>query len=171
MAIALAVPVGRALVAAAPTAIDAVKSKAPGMWKAANDWYAKATNNAKADLSKAASNPSTVHWALEGLVRAGYRVADLSVHVPVITQEEATALRQRLLGIEADLNSRADGIAVGVVPGADAVEAAIVVKETKKMVRRAMNALGASNVQELRERLTAIRAISEKDLEAYEIDR
>lgn len=164
----VAAAAGTTLAKYAPDAVKKLKQVAPDAVAKAEQWYRDTIGANRVDLTVAAKNPDNVGRVLTGLVKGGLSVDQLSAHIPVLTQKEMEAVRGAMFQLELEIRDRGDRAAGGVISGgSDKVRYAVGQRMIKDKVRLAASALGAANVDQLRDRLTAIRAIDENDLDAY----
>lgn len=166
-----AAPVARALATAGPALVDKAKEMAPKVWNETRSWIANKMGTQSVDLRALAGKPESAAVVFEGLARHGFGIDDMQRLAPVLTKTQQGQFLESLRRIQMDVRSRNDANVVGVIGSEnDAIRAAAIMSVTKQNVKRAALALGATTISELRLRLDAIRAITNGELVACELN-
>lgn len=168
----LAAAAGKEVAKYAPEAVKAYRKLSPQVIARAEKWYKDTVGANRVNLEVAAGNPQSVGRVVTSLLQGGASIESITSAIPVITPEELQGLQRSMQAMELQIRDRGDARAGGVVEGSNDQKVAEAIRQRmiSEKVRDAAQALGAPNVNVLRARLNAIRALDEGDLDAYVVN-
>lgn len=167
----LVVPAARAVSTAVPAVVEKVREVSPEVIRKTREWLAQKMGVATVSVSNLATDAKSAPIVLEGMVRNGLPVNELTGYMPVLSKAQHAAMLSALTKVQEDVLRRNEERIVHVAgTKVSAMEAAVIHRASKMNVALAGQALGCATITQLRARLAAIRSITDVELASIMFD-
>ncbi len=164
-----AVAAAGSVVRAMPRVIDVVAKK-PGVMNKVKGFLSKITGKEIANVSAwARASESNARVALEGFVRNGVSIENLQLQVPLLSRPELSEFISGLREIEASMEDAVLGTRSGVITSMNGPAVAQQLTIAKQHALLLKRRLGARNLDDLEDILTAIGGLSKNDLQQIKL--